>query len=66
MTGEFSQFEEKSVLLAHDKLKVEKPSEVEVRVEYLDNDIRKEYSDEDDQDQISNSIFSLVAGLTQV
>ena len=31
MTGEFSQFEEKTVLLVHDQLMVEKPYEGEVQ-----------------------------------
>ena len=35
MTGEFSQFEDKSVLLAHDQLRGEKPIEGEVRVKYF-------------------------------
>ena len=38
MTGEVSQFEDKSVLLAHDQLRLEKPMEGEVRVKNLNID----------------------------
>ena len=37
MMGEFSQFEEKSVLLAHDQIMVEKPYEDEVSAKYSNN-----------------------------
>ena len=46
MTGEFSQFEQKSVLLAHDQLRVEKPIEGEVRVKYLNSGELSQLEDE--------------------
>ena len=44
MKGEFSQFDENSVLLAHDQIKVEKPIKGEVRVKYFDSIITGELS----------------------
>ena len=63
MTGEFSQFDEKSVLLAHDQLRVEKPIEGEVRVENSDSIITGELSQHKDSSvYVSNSAFSLATG----
>ena len=67
MTGEFSQFEDKSVLLAHDQLMVEKPIEGEVKVKYFNSSEKEVLSDcKDSSDQIPNSVFSLVAGSARV
>ena len=61
------KFNEKSVLLSHDQLMVEKPIEGEVRVEYLINYKKGEISGcEDDSDQVLNSAFSLAAGSARV
>ena len=63
MTGEFSQFEENSVLLAHDQLMVEKAYE-EVRAKYLNNHEKGKLSGcQDGSDQVLNS---LVAGSASV
>ena len=67
MTGEFFQFEEKSVLLAHVQLMVEKTIEGEVRVEYLNRYDKEELSDcEDGSDQVLNFAFSLAASSARV
>ena len=61
MTGEFSWFEENSVLLVHDQLMVEKPYEGQVRTIYSDF-----HGKEHSVDQIAISAFSVDAGLTRV
>ena len=61
MTGEFSQFEEKSVLLAHYQLRVEKPIEGEVRVKCFNSFEEKESSNSN-----NNSAFSIGVGLARV
>ena len=67
MTGEFSQFDKSSVLLAHDQLRVEKPSEDEVRVENSNNVLIGEFFQiEESSVHLSNSVFSLAAGLARV
>ena len=37
MTGEFSQFEENTVLLVHDQLMVDKPIEEQVRIDITES-----------------------------
>ena len=61
MTGEFSQFEENKVLLVHDKLKVDKPTQEQVRIEFT-----KTLMENTREEVEKNSIFLAAVGSARV
>ena len=61
MTGEFSQFEEKTVLLVHDQLMVDKSSEEMVRI-----DLTEALIENTREEVENNSIFLVAVGSARV